>query len=185
MGTVRSTMAELIDWLRDAIADQSGTTQVWSNEQLQAALDRNRVEHRYSELYVRPTIAQGGSVSYKVFYAADGYWESDAVLYSTVAGTSFVAIPIGSTDTADYLGGRWSFATTKNWPMYIVGFSYDVNIAAAEVLDRWVAKVKLDFDFSADGQTLQRSQKAVTLKELADHYRGLGKPEVIQMVRTD
>ena len=62
---------------------------------------------------------------------------------------------------------------------------YDVYGAAAELLEMWAAREKLNFDFSADGAQYQRSQKVEMLLTLAAQYRGHQQPRMIPQVRGD
>ncbi len=62
---------------------------------------------------------------------------------------------------------------------------YDVYGAAAELLEMWAAREKLNFDFSADGAQYRRSQKVEMLLTLAAQYRGRQQPRTVQQIRGD
>jgi hypothetical protein len=62
---------------------------------------------------------------------------------------------------------------------------YDVYGAAAELLEMWAAREKLNFDFSADGAQYRRSQKVEMLLQLAAQYRRRQRPRMIPQVRGD
>lgn len=62
---------------------------------------------------------------------------------------------------------------------------YDVYAAAAELLEAWAARLKLAYDFSADGASYQRSQQREALLELAAKYRAQQRPQVALQVRGD
>ena len=111
--TVRSSAGELIERTRLLIGDTAGTSQVFTDQEVQDALDRHRMDQRYLELQAVETIAAGGVVSYKDFYAAEGDWEQDAVLVDA----SYE--PLTPT-TSNYLVGKWTFATAPSWPVRIV-----------------------------------------------------------------
>lgn len=162
----RETMAVLITRLRRMIGDPAGTSAVWSDDDLQDALDGHRREARYARLREIETIASGGgSVSY-LSYAADvGNWENTV----TLSNGSFTTLTSGI--TADLKTGRWTFSAEPNRPVYITGFYYDLAGAAAEILDAWIAMEKAAFDFSTDGQSFKRSQKVEHLESLATKYR--------------
>ena len=57
--------------------------------------------------------------------------------------------------------------------------------AAADLLERWAAKVVLDFDFTSDSQSFRRSQKADALQKLAARYRRKQRPIALCLTRTD
>ena len=53
----------------------------------------------------------------------------------------------------------------------MTGKVYDVYAAAVDLLEAWQAKVALEYNFSAEGQSFQRSQKLAQLAALAETYR--------------
>lgn len=63
--------------------------------------------------------------------------------------------------------------------------TYDLYAAAADLLEAWAAREKLNFDFDTDGQSFKRSQKAAALLALAREYRRQQRPASVAMVRTD
>lgn len=172
-------MADLIARVRDLISDPASGGK-FGDVQIQDALDRRRTEVRYEPLHAEETIAPGGAVSYKDFYApaALGDWEADAQL---VDGSYNVLSPNG----ADYITGHWTFNAAPNRPVYLTGKSYDVYAAAAYLLREWAAKVKLQFDVGTDQERLQRSQKLKMLLGLANEYEGKQRATTIKMVRSD
>lgn len=176
---VRSSMATLIGRLRTLIADPSGVSQTFSDQELQNFLDARQRIVRYDVLRPEPTVvAPGNTVSYLDMYAADGDWESDWKLYDP----SWAQL----TPTAsDEIVGHWTFTTNQLWPVRIVGKNYDLYGSAADALEAWAAKVALDFDFSTDGQRFSRSQKRTALMELAEQYRRRQQPQAAQSKRSD
>ncbi len=175
---VRASMADLLARLRLLIADPAGDNQVFSDQELQDALDRQRSDVRYLELMAMESIAPGGAVTYLDYYADRGDWEADESLvdgsYNVLAAAS-----------ADRLTGHWTFAADTEPPVYIVGKSYDLYGAAVEVLEAWAAKMALAFDMNADGANLALSQKRAGLLEMAAQYRRRGRGQVIALSRSD
>jgi hypothetical protein len=60
-----------------------------------------------------------------------------------------------------------------------------VFAAAADLLEQWAAKVKLEFDFNVENTSFRRSQKASQLLTLAREYRRRQQPVSVRQVRTD
>lgn len=174
---VRASMAELIARVRTLIGDPAGANQAFDDQTIQDALDRYQTVVHYAELQAMPTYSPGRT-EYLDFYAAVGDWESDAALYDS--GWEEVA-PASS----DYLTGHWSFTEEPALPVFIVGKTYDVYAAAADLLEAWAAKEKLSFDFDADGASFRRSQKVKALLELAAEYRRKQRPMLSLQVRGD
>ncbi|NOZ27968.1 MAG: hypothetical protein GXP39_07950 [Chloroflexi bacterium] len=171
----RTTMADLITRLRRLIND-SGTSQTWTDDELQDFLDARRLDVRRARLRPETTWA-AGTVTYTDYYADYGDWESDAVL-EDADGDDLTP------SSSDWLTGHWTFAD-QDPPVFITGKSYDLYAAAADVLEAWAAKVALEFDFDADGGRFRRSQKREALLELAKRYRRRSRPQVAVMVRND
>lgn len=172
-------MAELIARVRALIADPAGAEQVFSDQDVQDALDEYRSEVRYAPLEPQYEYAEGGAVSVRVYDAGVGHWEQDARLYdSTYRDVTAEA-------TADYTRGRWTFPETR-WPtVMVVGCFYDPYGAAADLLDQWAAKLKLEFSFSSDGQSFQRGEKIAHLAAVARTYRAKQQPATAAMLRPD
>jgi hypothetical protein len=163
----RSTMAALITRLRLAIGDPliAGTppTSVFSDDELQDALDKRRVEVTECFLAWRPSTAPGGTVTYHDYYAPRGDWEDTAV----IKDRSFNVL---TPDTSDLITGHWSFVANTIGPVFITGLYYDVNGSAYDVLKAWAGKEARSFDFGTDQQNFSRSQKFTSLNRLADEY---------------
>lgn len=179
---VRSTMADLISRTRDLIGDPAGASQRFSDQQVQDALDHNgRLNVRYAVLAPAPSLVQGGIYNYTDYYAGIGDWESDAVLQW---GDFRVLTPA----TSDYLTGHWTFALAEPGqlpPVYITGKAFDIFAAGAYLCDAWAASLTLQFDFSADGRSFQRSQQVQMLRQQAQALRAQARPTVATMRRSD
>ena len=94
----RASLNDLIGRVRLMISDTE-TSSVFSDDEIQNALDVNRSDVRYLPLQAAETISSGGTVQYLDFYAPRGDWESDAAL---VDGNYNALIP----DSADLLTGH-------------------------------------------------------------------------------
>lgn len=158
----RTAMAAIIGELRTLVGDPAGASQVFSDDQLQSFLDRNREFRNYADLM--PVESRlGGAVQYLEFFALDKYFESDAKIYDS---TDTEITPV----TSGFLNGQWTFSQSY-LALTIRGFAYDLMGAAADVCEAWMQKVKFDFDFSADNQSYKESQKFKHLQDLAANFR--------------
>lgn len=174
--SVRSSILDIIAHVRGLINDASGT--VFTDVEIESVLDRRRSDWTYLQLKAVGTIAPGGSVSYKDFWADRGYWEDDAELVD--AGYA-VLTPLVS----DYINGHWTMSSQPLTPVLISGRTHDIYAGAAELLEMWAAKVALEFDFSAGGQNFSRSQQQAQLLKLAAQYRAKAPVGWAKLVRED
>ena len=173
----RSTMTDLVARLRLMVADPTSSP-TFTDAQLQDYLDARRTDRRYEELDLRPSYTPGGGTTYQEYYAETGWWEADEQL---VSGQYAVLTPA----TSDRVVGHWTFGASQNPPVLITGKTYDLNSAAADVLEAWAAIVKLDFDFKADDQSFSRSQKVKALMDLAATFRRRGSARSVHLRRSD
>jgi hypothetical protein len=170
-------MASLIDRVRELTAAGTaeytiGSTAYWSDEQIQTALDRARLDLWDAPL--RPAPRQvGGTVVWTDY--ASGY----ANLESTLGGTALFEVRdavgnlvSGTAWSADYARGVVTFAASTGGSAYVLNArAYDVYGAAASVLDGWAAYLARQFDFATDGQSFKVSQQREALATLARQYR--------------
>lgn len=162
----RATLAQLISECRSLVGDPSGGSAHYTDDQIESALDRRRKEARRCPLRARSDMTPTG-VSYTVFYAPIGIWESDALLLDS----SWQVIDNAYCETIDYLRGRWEFKTSTLPPLYLRGYYYDLHGACADLLDQWMADLKAAYDFSSGDQSFRRSQQLQSLASLAQQYR--------------
>jgi len=159
------------------VNDPSSTTQIFADQDVQDVLDATRTDVYNQSLTPQATFVNG-SILYLDYFATRGDWEDGAVFKQalTLAVTPSLAEPIA---------GHWQFAVTTLPPVYITGKNYDVYRAAADLLERWSARVALNFDFTSDNQTFRRSQAATALQQLARTYRAKQRPVSISARRGD
>ena len=177
---MRSSMTDLVAYVRLLIADTAGASQVFSNEELQQILDNWRQDVYYQTLSYRPTIVPGGTTTYLTWAASVGWWEDS----ETLCDSDYAALTAASSDRQR---GVWTFAATQA-TVLITGSYYDVYGAAADAVGIWASKVKLEFDFSADNAEYKRSQKLAALTTLMTTLRSLsasGGVNTAQMIRED
>ncbi len=178
--TARTTMANIIQSVRAlaaiGTADYSvGTVPYWSDEQIQAVLDRNRLDFSSHPLQALREVDSGGTVRYYTFQAGYRNLEESsggtAILYvhtSTGARAGSAAYSI------DCAAGRLTFAAdTAGTAYYLTARSYDLYAAAAEIWRQKAGHVAERFDFSADGASFKASQLRTSYLENADYCSGL------------
>lgn len=197
---VRSTMADLIALERLMIADPSGASPKFSDQQIQDALDRARDDLGYERLQPFASIVNTASTNnvasfiFADYYSDYGYWEADVVLQGLL-GTAFwkVLTPVSSELLLES-GAHWQFeasvftsGTTPGQlpPVYATGKVYDVYSAAANLLDFWAVTLSDAYDIYVDGQKLSRSQRYAQKHHMADYYRRQCKPRAARMIRND
>ncbi len=159
----RASMTALISHIRLLISDPAGVSEIFSDDELCAFADARRTDVLYQPLSPLPSIAPGGAVSYLTWAADGGPWETTGQLLD---GSYNVLTPT----TSDWIGGRWTFATTQS-AVRILGARYDLNAAAADAVDAWIAKVALQYDFAVDGGDYKRSQMRAGLEALRNRLR--------------
>jgi hypothetical protein len=178
----RATMADLIQRVREltgaGTAEYSiGAVAYWSDEQIEAALDRARLDVWGEQLTVQPQYAAAGSVVYRVYNSRYANYEQ------TAGGTALFIVRDGTGATvgtalytADYTRGVVTFGTTTNGDIRTLeGRAFDVYGAAADVLDGWAGYLARQFDFATDGQSFKLSQQREALEALAARYRAQAK----------
>lgn len=176
----RTSMASLITRVRLMVGDTG--TAVFTDEQVQSFLDQHRIDVRYGEMVGEETRASGGAVTYLTFWDADrlAFWESDAAItdhaYNTLTATTY-----------EYELGRFTFSTdqTANCPLHLTGKTYDVNAAAADLLDAWASLVAIQFDYADAAVTDSWQKKQAQLIKMADRYRSMSRPGHVALVRLD
>lgn len=173
---MRSSMADLVTLVRDLIGDEAGADQVFSDNQVERALDVHRWEFTYLPLTPLASVVSGSTVRL-VWVSSEKYWESDAVLVDANYNTLTPAV-------AEPLIGRWKFSSHTP-SVRVSGTVYDPYGAAADLLEMWAGKTSLEFDFEADGGSYKRSQKSTELRSLAAKYREMQRVAYGRQVRDD
>jgi len=169
-------MSQLISLVRDLIGDPAGTSQAFTDDQIERSLDVHRWDLRCIPLKPFPIVVSDHT-EYRDWYSDEPYWEADVTLYDSNYN---VLVPSSSDPTH----GRWSFAI--HHPVVLVsGKIYDPYGAAVDLLEMWAGKVATEFDVSADGATMNRSQKRAALLALAAQYRKQQKIVTAKQERTD
>lgn len=175
----RSSMAALIARERILINDTLplGNGQIFTDDVIQSVLDEGREDIVNMALRYEPTYS-GSTIQYLNYYSDVGGWESDYILkqYMTTTVTP---------SSVEEITGHFVFASSTLPPVYITGKRYDVYRSAADLLERRIALVALDYDVTVGGQTFRRSQSSEMLEKLVKSYRMKQRPRSITMKRSD
>jgi hypothetical protein len=185
------------------IADPAGASQQFSDQDVLDKLDELRDDIWYEPLKVAEAIVNAASTNnvptmvFADYYSAYHWWEADVVLQGNSTSTHaawVVLTPVAS----DLLVGHWSFESAsladlfangtfpgQYPPVWATGKIYDLNWAAADLLEYWAATLTGGYDITADGQTLRRSQLMQGKLTMSQYYRRQAKPKVAKMVRND
>lgn len=154
-----------------------------SEDQIQAACDRHRVELRYMPMEPIPT--RSGTTTTYVTFQVDGpppYLETDA---TTVSGAYASLTPA----TSDYTGGRFTYSSEPARPVYVTGWSHDPYAAAADLLEARAAAMAGAYDFTSGPDSYSRSQMFANWRDMAARYRQLspraGGIQVVTLERSD
>lgn len=162
----RSGMADLITRVRAltgaGTADYTaGGASFWTDDQLQDALDRCRLDVYDEAVPPLVTYDSGGTAEYKTYESQYDSFEATtggtAIFYLRESGGARVGTALY---TPDYERGVFEFAAsvTGGSVLYLTGRSYDVYAAAADIWRQKAAHVADRFDFSADGASFKVSQ---------------------------
>lgn len=170
--TTRDGMTDLLQQLRAAAdvgtADYTaGTVSYWSDEQLQAVMDRHRINIYQEELTQYPTIEAGGVYSWNEYRASMGNLESGTAVFLLQQLNGGTAPDY----EADYNTGVITFdENTWGTAYMLTARSYDVNAAAAEVWRNKAANAAKYFDFQTDNHRFSKSQLRKQFLEQAQFY---------------
>jgi len=176
--TARAGLSDLRDTLR-SMTDTTehdwkiGNQNFWDDSQLDKVLDRWCTDVDHELLVCQETYeTTGGTVSYHDYYSQYGSFEgaSSGTAYFLVQDATGTAH--GTSEwTADYNTGCVTFtANTLGSSMYLTGYAYDLNAAAADIWNKKAAHYASAFDFSTDNHNIRRSQLIENCFRMAKFY---------------
>ena len=170
--SVRASMADLITRTRTLIFDPGPLTgalsSIFTDGQVQDALDFWREERRWVALRPMPTYTVGGNIHYLDYYHDAQNWEADVQLQDLTYLTITPAL-------SEYIVGHWQFTTQPNGiGVRATGKTYDLYASAADLLGWWAAQLKLTAvsQRTADQAITYRDQ-ITTISALIAEYRRL------------
>lgn len=161
-------MLTIISRLRRMVNDASYA--VWQNDDLQDTLDLHRLHVQREELSMEKTLLSSTAYEYRIFHSKYGNFESGGSVYFKLEDSA------GSqrgtaTYTADYLRGIVTMtADQAGTELYLTGWSYDLNAAAADLWRERAGQVAGYYDVNTDGHNLSRSQWQRQCLEMAKQF---------------
>lgn len=182
---VRPDMEYLIEYVRTLIddheIDEDGP--YFSDQDIQDRLDLTRKSFYVYSLSAKQTLVAGGAKEYHDYEAHRPFWEENAILQDRDGNTL-------TPDDSDFLTGHWHFDDDQETcHVYITGRAYDVYSACANLIDNLVSRLRKEFNFTADGMTIQRITMVKDLKCQAESFRrmswGLSNGSQLKLVRSD
>jgi hypothetical protein len=164
----RESMSALISDVRSKIGDPVGDDAVFTDDEIERALDERKRVVSYSRLDWYETYAPLGSTTYGTFYTGlGGGWEDNVEI---VDASYNVVTP----SSANLIRGEWVFdPPLLNSAVLFRGSQYDVYGACADLLTQMLAKAKNEFSFSRGNRSFQRSDKVAHIEKAIDRYRGM------------
>lgn len=175
-------MADCIARVRGLIKDPTGTPH-FTDDQIEAALDRRRRE--VVELPLSPVQSRtsSGDIEYLRWVADRAPWETGAV----VLNSSKVPIAAAAM-TEDEMDGIWTFPTHQD-AIFVTGLTFDLYGAAADLLDQWIAEGVSSggsiTEWETDGQRVKRGNTTDEKTKLSTLYRSQALPVVGSFGRSD
>lgn len=180
MALLRSGMQYLITETRSLIGDIDEAKYVFTDLQIQDRLDQWRTMHRRIELgYIESyTLTSPPVTEFREFFSTEHYWEASA----TFQKSDYLET---TPDTLNWNTGVWTFEASQNPPLFISGQTYDLYGASVDLLDMWIARVKLQFSFTTDGSKFNMIEQVKNLSTLRALYIGNQGITTTTLVRSD
>lgn len=178
--TTRATAAAVITRVRRlTTTDQAPLKTLVTDEEIQEALDRYRIELRQYPLLPLDEIEAGtGRVLWRIFVSPFEWLESPLLqsgnLWQVLTPTE-----------SDLTNGRFTLAEHHVAGVYLTGWSHDPFVAAADVLEELAAQRILTVDFGAANVSVSRSQVRTNMLQQARTYRERGRIIYASLLRTD
>lgn len=171
-------MSAIVDELRRMSA---APTEQFTDADLEVVLAQ-RISDRPLQAPIEriATVAEGGArvvLDGQVAVAGTLDAENAAVFALNGAAVSGVTI---------HGDGRLAFdADQSQQSLLLTGLAYDLNAAAADVLEQRAAGLAEGYDITVDGQTMKRSQRHAQLLEQAKAYRSKAVIKTVRLTRSD
>ena len=181
--SVRSGMTNIIRRLRRLVND--GTAGVWEDQDLQDVLDQHKIHVVREYLEPQKNYLSGTAYEYRLFASRWADFEENG------SGTAYLKLEDGGGSqrtygtataqwTMDYIRGLVTMGQDQaGTAMYLTGWSYDLNGAAAELWRERAGQVASFYDVQADGHRLSRSQWMTHCLKMADEMDKRARPVTV------
>ena len=154
----------------------------WTDDQLQTVLDTYRTDVFSETLEPVITYDGSGTANYYDYFCIPGDYEEGTAQFRVTTSLGSAVTP-----TINYQAGHLSFGAVNQagTAYYLTARRFDISAAAADVWRRKAAHVAEAYDFSADGQSMSRSQMKKHFSEMAQMYSGQAQPSTARLTRDD
>jgi hypothetical protein len=188
--TARTGLATIISTLRGmtnaGTADYSiAGTSWWSDDQLQEALDRNRVDIIRCEMASLENYDGAGTLVYKQYLMGWQNIESGSAVFEIQDSMGNV---VGTANyTVDYARGMVTFTADQGGSVYYwTGRSYDLNGAAADVWRRKAAQTAGGaISWATDNMRVDKGKLVESALKMAEYYSKITRITAVDMLRGD
>lgn len=177
--STRVGMLDLIGRLRRLVDD--GTAGIWEDEELQDILDLHKFRIYREQLEPERTMLSSTDYEYRIFHSR---WENlEAGGSATFKLEDSAGTQKGTaTYSADYLHGVVTMTTDQEGTaLYLTGWTYDLNGAAADCWRERASKVASYYDVQLDGHSLNRSQWFKHCADMADMYNRRARARTVRL----
>ena len=177
----RSGMYDLILRVRN-LTDTAGTagTAIWTDEEIEDTLDDHKYRVHREELEREKTYLTNTTYEYRVFHSRYRDYEQGTA-YFQVADSAGSARVLATDYTADYQRGVVTTVTDQaGTTLYLTGWSYDLNGAAADLWRMRAGKVSSYYSVDMDGHRLSRSDWFKHCSEMAEMYDRRSRPITVR-----
>lgn len=177
---VRASMEYIIAYVRDLIRDPAA--EKFTDQQIQDELDLYRLDLYAEDLKRGRSLVPGNKVEYHDFHSRFGFWEEDAFLQQAAG-------ELVTPDDSNYLLGRWHFDVHQDKQLVATGKVYNLYAVASNLCTMMISDLRDQFNWTADGTTIQHISQARDLQNLARRYSekawGWGNTGQITLKRKD
>lgn len=174
----RTGMGALIIRLRRMVNDTD--LGVWQDDDLEDVLDAYKARVYLEPLECEVTHTSGTSYEYKVYHSRYGNLEGGGTAYLQIEDSA--GSQRGTADyTVDYIAGIVTMAADQEGTaLYLSGWTYDLNAAAAQLWEERAGLLYDRYDARFGDQQLSRGQMVKHCLEMADRYKRLAKPVTVR-----
>lgn len=180
---MRNGLTDIVSEFR-LMTSESGTA-IFTDDQIQSILDRNKVSLFASPLLYSLTRESGTAVYKNYYHPYGGYLEG------TASGTAIVRVhdsngSVVTGYTQSESDGRFDFtANTSGTAYYYTGNQFDLNAAVSEGWKVKAASLADNFDFSAEGRSYKKSQVIQHCLAMSKHFASESKPSYGEIYKSD
>jgi hypothetical protein len=174
--TARSGMTDLIYRLRSLTNAGTaeaviGTAVYWSDDQLQAQLDRARVEYSQYPLTSIPDYSGGTAYYYRFALPAANVERAESGTAAWRVTDSLGNVQGTALYSVDYDGQVMTFAANQGGTALYLNFrEYNINRAAADIWRQKAGHVAAGYDIETDNHNMKRSQRHAMYLAMAKQY---------------